>query len=220
MNVFEMIGPVMIGPSSSHTAGAARLGKVARIIFAKKPVYAHIGMYGSFANTGKGHGTDKAIIAGILGMEPDDPRLKEVFHYSKSEGLEWEFEEIMLENAHPNTARITLRDEHGESHTIEGASIGGGSIKITYIDGYALELGFEIPTLLIKHIDAPGVIASVTDALYKSRVNICNFTLSRQRRGGEALMSIGMDNSPRSHIIETIKKLPHIISVDMLEAVS
>ena len=130
MNVFDIIGPVMIGPSSSHTAGAARLGKVAKIMFGKDIKKAHIYMHGSFAKTGKGHGTDKAIIAGLLGMEPDNENLRYSFEIAKEQGLEFEFSEIKLENVHPNTVRIELVGESDDKLSMEGSSVGGGSILV------------------------------------------------------------------------------------------
>lgn len=217
MNVFDVIGPVMIGPSSSHTAGAARLGNVARTVFAKEPKTAKIGLYGSFAKTGRGHGTDKALIAGILGMPPDDVRIRESFEYAKAAGLKFFFEDIDVSGGHPNTARISLSDDEGNSFTLEGASIGGGSIKVTKLDDYDVELSFEIPTIVVRHIDYPGVIARVTDELYKSSVNICNFMLSRKKKGGDALMTIGMDSMPEKESIEHIKKLDHVTGVEVLD---
>ena len=150
-------------------------------------------------------------------MQPDDVRLKESFEYAKKAGLEFSFENIEVPGGHPNTARITLDDGEGNSFTLEGASIGGGSIKVTKLDGYEVELSFEIPTLVVRHIDSPGVIAKVTDELYKSSVNICNFMLSRKKKGGEALMSIGMDSMPEKESVEHIGKIQHVIGVEVLD---
>lgn len=219
MNVFDIIGPVMIGPSSSHTAGAARLGKVARTIFAKKPDYAYIGLYGSFAKTGRGHGTDKALVAGILGMDPDDVRIRESFAYAKEEGLEFKIEELSQKEEHPNTACIILKDKEGSEFCMKGASVGGGSIKVSKLDDYEVDLNFEEPTLIVVHQDYPGVIAAVTEELHKGSINICKFTLSRKKKGGEALMSIGLDFAPESFCVKNVEKIPFVFKAKLLKQI-
>ncbi len=219
MNVFDIIGPIMIGPSSSHTAGAARLGKAARTIFARDIVRADIYMHGSFAKTGVGHGTDKAIIAGLLDMEPDDDNLRYSFDIAKDKGLDFEFFEIELKDVHPNTARIQLKSADGSTFSMEGSSIGGGSIKVHNLEGYAVCLNFEKPTLVVRHIDHPGVIAAVTEELYKYDVNICDFYLSRQSKGGEALMSIGLDSLPEENTVRSIADMEYVLAANMLNKV-
>lgn len=217
MNVFDIIGPVMIGPSSSHTAGAARLGKVAKIMFGKDIKKAHIYMHGSFAKTGKGHGTDKAIIAGLLGMEPDNENLRYSFEIAKEKGLEFEFSEIKLENVHPNTVRIELVGENDDKLSMEGSSVGGGSILVYKLNNYEVNLNFENPSIVVVHTDYPGVIAKVTDELYKYGVNICDFHLSRKSKGGEALMTIGMDSMPDMKIEEDIYAIDYVSAVNILD---
>ncbi len=217
MNVFDIIGPVMIGPSSSHTAGAARLGKVAKIMFGKDIKKAHIYMHGSFAKTGKGHGTDKAIIAGLLGMEPDNENLRYSFEIAKEQGLEFEFSEIKLENVHPNTVRIELAGENDDKLNMEGSSVGGGSILVYKLNNYEVNLNFENPSIVVVHTDYPGVIAKVTDELYKYGVNICDFHLSRKSKGGEALMTIGMDSMPDRKIEEDIYAIDYVSAVNILD---
>lgn len=219
MNVFDIIGPVMIGPSSSHTAGAARLGRVARTIFAGRPSRAYIGLCGSFAKTGKGHGTDKALVAGILGMGPDDTRIRESFRYAQEEGLEFTIEEISLDGAHPNTAVLVLSDEEGNTLRMRGASIGGGSIEVKELDEYQVDLNFETPTLIVVHEDHPGVIAAVTEALYREEINICRFTLSRKKKGGEALMSIGLDSMPNPSCVRSIEKADFVTKAKLLDKI-
>lgn len=217
MNVFDIIGPVMIGPSSSHTAGAARLGKVAKIMFGKDIKKAHIYMHGSFAKTGKGHGTDKALIAGLLGMEPDNEDLRYSFDIAKEQGMEFEFSTIELENVHPNTVRIILNGEKDEKLTMEGSSVGGGCILVYKLNNYEVNLNFENPSIVVVHTDHPGVIAKVTDELYKYGVNICDFHLSRKSKGGEALMTIGMDSMPDSKIAEDISAIDFVRAVNLLD---
>lgn len=217
MNVFDIIGPVMIGPSSSHTAGAARLGKVAKIMFGKEIKKAHIYMHGSFAKTGKGHGTDKALIAGLLGMEPDNDDLRYSFDIAKEQGMEFEFSAIELENVHPNTVRIILNGEKDEKLTMEGSSVGGGCILVYKLNNYEVNLNFENPSIVVVHTDHPGVIAKVTDELYKYGVNICDFHLSRKSKGGEALMTIGMDSMPDCKIAEDISAIDFVRAVNLLD---
>lgn len=217
MNVFDIIGPVMIGPSSSHTAGAARLGKVAKIMFGKEIKKAHIYMHGSFAKTGKGHGTDKALIAGLLGMEPDNEDLRYSFDIAKKQEMEFEFSAIELENVHPNTVRIILNGENDEKLTMEGSSVGGGCILVYKLNNYEVNLNFENPSIVVVHTDHPGVIAKVTDELYKYGVNICDFHLSRKSKGGEALMTIGMDSMPDSKIAEDISAIDFVSAVNLLD---
>lgn len=217
MNVFDIIGPVMIGPSSSHTAGAARLGKVARIMFGKDIKKAHIYMHGSFAKTGKGHGTDKALIAGLLGMEPDNEDLRYSFDIAKEQGMEFEFSAIELENVHPNSVRIILNGENDEKLTMEGSSVGGGCILVYKLNNYEVNLNFENPSIVVVHTDHPGVIAKVTDELYKYGVNICDFHLSRKSKGGEALMTIGMDSMPDCKIAEDISAIDFVSAVNLLD---
>ena len=217
MNVFDIIGPVMIGPSSSHTAGAARLGKVAKIMFGKDIKKAHIYMHGSFAKTGKGHGTDKAIIAGLLGMEPDNENLRYSFEIAKEQSLEFEFSEIKLENVHPNTVRIELVGENDDKLSMAGSSVGGGSILVYKLNNYEVNLNFENPSIVVVHTDYPGVIAKVTDELYKYGVNICDFHLSRKSKGGEALMTIGMDSMPDRKIEEDISAIDYVSAVNILD---
>ena len=217
MNVFDIIGPVMIGPSSSHTAGAARLGKVAKIMFGKEIKKAHIYMHGSFAKTGKGHGTDKALIAGLLGMEPDNDDLRYSFDIAKKQEMEFEFSAIELENVHPNTVRIILNGENDEKLTMEGSSVGGGCILVYKLNNYEVNLNFENPSIVVVHTDHPGVIAKVTDELYKYGVNICDFHLSRKSKGGEALMTIGMDSMPDCKIAEDISAIDFVSAVNLLD---
>lgn len=218
MNVFDMIGPVMIGPSSSHTAGAARLGKIARTIFAREPKKAYIGLYGSFAKTGRGHGTDKAIVAGIMGVSPDDASIRNSLELAGERGIEILIENIELDNAHPNTALIILEDDEGRLE-MQGSSVGGGSVLVNRLDSMDVELSFETPTLIVRHKDSPGVIAAVTEELYKGSINIGRFSLTRQSRGGLALMSIGLDSSPDRDIIEGIKALPYVEGADLLMSI-
>ena len=218
MNVFDILGPVMIGPSSSHTAGAARIGLVTRALLGKTPVKAHIFLHGSFAKTYKGHGTDKALVAGILGMQTDDERIRFSLDVAKKEGLEIQIETGELENTHPNTAEITLTAADGEKVSLRGSSI-GGNILITRVNGMEVALTGQNPALIVLHKDAPGTIAAVTELMAEYGVNICNFHLARETKGGLAVMTIESDSHFVPELNEKINRLENIYSSTMLERV-
>lgn len=219
MQVFDIIGPVMIGPSSSHTAGACRLGRVTRKILGDRPVKARIGLCGSFAQTYRGHGTDKAIIAGILDLHTYDARLRHALDLAQTEGLEYEFYCTSLPGAHPNTAILELTGKNGGSCRVVGASIGGGNIIVTNINGLDVQFTGQYNTLIVLHQDTPGVIAAVTNTMAYSGTNIGNFRLSRPQKGGEAVMTIEVDGDVSDAMISWLRQLPHIINVVLVRAI-
>ena len=209
----------MIGPSSSHTAGAARLGYVARTILGKEPVKAVIQLSGSFAQTYRGHGTDKALIAGILGFPPDDVRIRDSFDHAAQAGLDCQFVCENIPTAHPNTARITLTSADGETVTVQGASVGGGNILVDELNGMAVHVTGQNNTLVVLHQDKPGAIAAVTNFMAYSGVNIGSFRLARPQKGGTAVMTIEVDGEISNLLIETLSILPNIIHVVLIRAV-
>lgn len=219
MNIFDIIGPIMIGPSSSHTAGAVRLGQIVWKILGEKVVNAQIQLSGSFAQTYRGHGTDKALIAGIMGMSSDDERIRCSLELAKEEGLEYSFIEEDISGAHPNTACISVTGEHGATCQIQGASIGGGNILVTKLNGMAVSFTGQYNTILVWHYDKPGTIAAVTNFMYYSGTNIGNFRLSRPQKGGEAVMTIEVDGEVSDHLIQSLKILPNIINVVLIRKV-
>ena len=219
MNVFDILGPVMIGPSSSHTAGAARIGRITLALLGSPAVKAHILLHGSFAKTYKGHGTDKALIAGIMGMATDDPRIRQAPELAKEQGLAVEIETGDIDGAHPNTAQITLTDSGGRSVCLLGSSVGGGNILVTEINGMEVAVTGQQTTLIVLHRDAPGTIASVTEVMAEAGANICNFRLSRQKRGGEAVMTIEVDGTFGPEINERIMTLDNVFSSIMLQPI-
>lgn len=218
LNIFDIIGPVMIGPSSSHTAGACRIGYIARKILASEPVSAHIGLCGSFANTYKGHGTDRALVAGIMGMHPDDERLPNSLNLAKEGGLEVVFETISLPKRHPNTAVIKLTDSEGSVVDVEGASVGGGNILITRLNGMESVFDGHCDTLIIPHKDTHGVIATVAQALALHGVNIGNFRLTRPQKNDIAIMTIEVDGDIDDDVVKLLRKQPNIIHVTCLHS--
>ncbi len=219
MNVFDIIGPVMIGPSSSHTAGAVRLGRVAWKILGEEVAQADIQLAGSFAQTYRGHGTDKALIAGIMGMHSDDERIRRSLELARERGLVFSFREEDIPGAHPNTARISLVGEHGARAVVQGASVGGGNILITQINGMAVSFTGQYNTLLVLHHDQPGVIAAVTNFIASSDLNIGNFRLSRPRKGGEAVMTIEVDGDVPDSLMQSLRGQPHVLNVVLIRAI-
>ena len=200
--VFDIVGPVMIGPSSSHTAGAVRLGLMAGKILGERAVKAGIQLHGSFARTGKGHGTDKALLAGIMGFLPDDERIRDAQALAQQQGLEYSFQTVDFGDVHPNTVLLHLVGVSGRIVSVGGASIGGGNILITKINGYAVELTGEYPALLVLHRDRPGVILQVAGILARRGLNVAFMRVSRQARGQESLMILEMDEALPAAVVD------------------
>ncbi|PLR77598.1 L-serine ammonia-lyase, iron-sulfur-dependent, subunit beta [Bacillus sp. V3-13] len=211
-SVFDIIGPIMIGPSSSHTAGAARIGKVARSLFGREPKWANISLYGSFAKTYKGHGTDVAIVGGLLDFDTFDERIIDSIKIAKKRGIKVTFVEEDAVTDHPNTARVLIGDEQGELELV-GISIGGGKIEIIELNGFELKLSGHHPAILVVHNDRFGAIANVSNTLAKYKLNIGHMEVSRKEKGKLALMTIEVDQNINDSIIQEIEKLPDIIKV-------
>lgn len=213
MNIFDILGPVMVGPSSSHTAGAARIGKMARTLLGEPPAAAKIHLHGSFAETGPGHGTDRALLGGLLGMKPDDLRIPQAFEEARKAGLAYEFDEVELRDAHPNTALIELLGRSGKQMTMQAASVGGGAIEVTQLDGVDVSFTGDRNTLIIRSHDEGGVIAAVATILNQIGVNVANMSLCRPRRGGTALMVIEIDEPIKPSQVAFLSELDGVISV-------
>ncbi|MGE7271911.1 L-serine ammonia-lyase, iron-sulfur-dependent subunit beta [Brevibacillus panacihumi] len=214
-SVFDIIGPVMVGPSSSHTAGAARIGRVARKLLGRQPKRAEITFYGSFAKTYQGHGSDVATVAGILDFDTFDLRLKDSLSIAQNEGMEVILQTSDVRTEHPNTARIRLSDEK-ETIEIVGVSIGGGKIEVLEINGFSCQLGFDSPTLLVLHEDRFGMIAAVAKVLTQQRINVGLMEVSRHDRGSRALMALETDAVVSEQVMEEIRNIPHIFDVSLL----
>ncbi|WP_077622058.1 L-serine ammonia-lyase, iron-sulfur-dependent subunit beta [Sediminibacillus massiliensis] len=211
-SVFDIIGPVMIGPSSSHTAGAARIGRAARTLFGKEPVWAEIHLYGSFAKTYRGHGTDVAIVGGLLDFDTDDKRIGKSLEIAKEKGMQIRFHEDEAATEHPNTARIRIGDGKEEQELV-GISIGGGKAEITELNGFELRLSGNHPAVLVMHNDRFGAIASVTQILAKYEINIGRMEVSRKDIGKEALMVIEVDQNVDDHILKELEDAAHILQI-------
>lgn len=193
LDIFDILGPVMVGPSSSHTAGAVRIGRMARALLGTPPVRAEIGLHGSFAETGQGHGTDRALVAGLLGLRPDDLEIPRSFALAAEQGLQFSFYTARLREAHPNTAVVAVEDAQGHKLTVQAASTGGGRIRVDQLNGVDVSFTGMFNTLVIRHRDIAGEVAEVTRELSNARINIANMSLCRDRRGGDALMVIEVD---------------------------
>lgn len=217
MNVFDIIGPVMIGPSSSHTAGAVRIGKTAALLLGKPVKKADILLHGSFAKTYKGHGTDRALAGGILKMDPWDPDIRTSLETAERLGITVIFRTGTIENAHPNTALITLTAEDGTELSVQGSSVGGGNILITQINGMEVSFTGQNMTLIVLHQDVPGTIAQVTGLVAANQANICNFRLNRKEKGGLAIMTIETDSGFDERLEDQILSLPYVYQVILLK---
>ncbi len=212
VSLLDIIGPVMVGPSSSHTAGACRLGLLARGLVGGTPERALIELHGSFARTGEGHGTDKAIVGGLMGFRPDDARIRDALDIAEREGLGYTFEKTKLGEegeTHPNTVRVTL--ERGDRHSVMiGASLGAGRILVNEIDGYPVEVHGNYHTIVLVAEDIKGSIARIAGILADDDVNIANLRLTRKERGGDAFMVIEVDHAPEEHVRDDIRTLPWV----------
>ena len=212
MNVFDIIGPVMIGPSSSHTAGAVRIGRVAnKLAQGRIPDRVEITLSGSFAETYKGHGTDRALLAGIMGYHSYSPEIRDAMQIAEQKGMEYRFICENLKDAHPNTARIRFFSD-SEEGVVQGASVGGGNILVNEINGMKVHFTGEYNTILIMHRDMPGVIAEVTNLMHKKYgdLYIANFSLSREKKGGDAILTLEVDTLPPEELISDIRGLDHV----------
>jgi L-serine dehydratase len=220
VSLLDIIGPVMVGPSSSHTAGACRLGLLARNLVGGTPEKARVELHGSFARTGEGHGTDKAIAGGLMGFRPDDERLRDALEIAQGEGLDYVFEKTTLgDDAHPNTARITV--ERGERHAVmTGASLGAGRILVTEINGYAVEVSGTYHTIVLIAEDVRGSVAAIATILAEHGINIANLRLTRKQRGGDAFMVIEVDDAPGEPVRDEIRTLPWVRWAFRLDKVS
>ena len=213
INIFDMMGPVMVGPSSSHTAGAARIGNMGRTLLGEEVARADIGLYGSFAETGYGHGTDRALLAGLLGMKPDDLRIPNAYEEANRAGMAYSFRTVELRDAHPNTALLELTGKSGKQLTLQASSIGGGAIVVNKIDGIDVNFTGDFNTLIVRNQDESGSVAAITSILSQVHINVANMSVNRHRRGGDALMVIETDQHIKPRRVEFLSELPGILSV-------
>lgn len=217
-SVFDIVGPNMIGPSSSHTAGAARLGKTASKIAGKPVKEVKFLLHGSFAETYKGHGTDKALVGGILGFEPDDARIKNSFEIANEQGVKFEFIKTNLgDNIHPNTVKMEMLLEDGTKSTVMGASIGGGNIKLTEMDGLALDFNGSKAAVVLEIKDIPGAVSFVTGLLAHNNKNICTLLTNKPAKSDFTFVTIETDEPLERELVDQLKKFEVVAKVVVLD---
>lgn len=218
IGIFDVLGPIMIGPSSSHTASAARLGKIARTIVNKPIKDVTFLLHGSFKETYKGHGTDRALVAGILGMMPDDERLRDALLIAEKEGLEVHFLPADLGQVHPNTVKILMTDCDDINWEVLGSSIGGGLVEIYEINGNKVKITGEYPTIITCHDDIPGTVSKVSTLFYDNDINIAHMTLVRSQKGKDATMTFEVDNNVSEELIAAIKAVEGVNRVILINS--
>ncbi len=213
IDIFDIMGPIMVGPSSSHTAGAVRIGRMARTLLGEEPAKALLHLHGSFAETGVGHGTDKALIAGLLGMAPDDLDIPQSLEIAAQRGLKFSFDQMDLRDAHPNSVLMELAGTSDRRLVMQACSTGGGRILVTKLDG--VEVGFtgDYHTLIVQNMDNQGNLSDVTNALALARVNVANMSMNRSSKGGSVMMIIETDDPVPGYIVELLEKQPGILQV-------
>jgi L-serine dehydratase len=220
MSVFDIIGPRMVGPSSSHTAGALRLGLLARALLGRTPERSKVGLHGSFATTYQGHGTDRAVAAGLLGLAPDDTRIPDSLALARAEGLALAFEPVDLgPDAHPNTLVFELEADGARARLV-GSSIGGGSVHVTEVNGRPVDLTGAFDTLIVIARDVPGTTAAVTKLLAEEGVNIAFLEVGREKRGREATMIIEADHAIPESVLERVRAFDWVESARRLHKVT
>ena len=219
MNLFDILGPVMVGPSSSHTAGAVRIGRMARRLLDEgTPVRADIVLSGSFAATGCGHGTDRALVAGLLGMQTDDERIKDSFAEAAACGMAYAFSRVNLAGEHPNTAKIDLVGASGRTLSMTASSLGGGRIAVVALNGLRVRFSGDLPTLIVQNRDLPGHVRDVSDVLARDGVNIATLHLYRDHPGGDAVMVIEIDKAISAQRLDTLRAIRGITAVTFVGA--
>ena len=207
IGIFDVLGPIMIGPSSSHTAGAARLGKIAGTIVNKPIKEVSFLLHGSFRETYKGHGTDRALVAGILGFLPDDPNLKDYISIANEKGIIIRFLQADLGQVHPNTVKFLIKDIEDIGWEVLGSSIGGGLVEIHEINGKKVKVTGEYPTIITCHDDVPGTVSKISTLFYENKINIAFMSLSRNQKGKDATMTLEVDTNISDEIINEIKSI-------------
>lgn len=217
MTIFDIMGPVMVGPSSSHTAGAVRIGLITRRLLGSQPVSANLLLHGSFAATGAGHGTDKALVAGLLGLRPDDPDIPRAFALAEQAGMKLTVGSVVLRGAHPNTVVLQVTNAEGRTLEVNASSLGGGRVRVNSLDGLEASFTGDYPTLIIRNEDRPGYVAEVANLLSEHGVNIATMQLYRDRRGGLAVMVIESDQPIPGGMVEWLRGSPGIVRAVYLD---
>lgn len=217
-SLFDIIGPVIIGPSSSHTAGAVKIGLLARKFYGEKPEKVKFTLYNSFAKTGKGHGTDKGLLAGILGMNVSDSNIKNAFEIAEKENLDYSFEYKDDFSKHPNSVDIEIYTP--KSIIIKGESLGGGEVRISYINNYNVDIKGDYHTLILIYKDKPGMVYKVSNFIQEERVNIASLNCDRAVKGEEASMCICLDSKLTKNALKKLAEIDEVFLIRYIEALS
>lgn len=217
ISIFDVIGPVMVGPSSSHTAGAVRLGRMGKMIAQVPFSHVSFGLHGSFAKTYQGHGTDRALVAGVLGLSEQDERITQSFELANQQSLTYEFCEVELEYMHENSVQMTFQLETGTTCEVIGSSIGGGQVVIRSINGFDVEFSGTAPTLILQHNDQKGTVSQVAHLLALNDINIAVMKLSRTARGAVACWIIETDSLIPGSVMKQIMAIPNMIGAQVIQ---
>jgi L-serine dehydratase len=216
VSIFQVAGPIMIGPSSSHTAGAARLARIAAKLVDDFD-FVSFGLHGSFAKTGKGHGTDKALLAGVMGIREDDEAISNAYFIADEAKIGYEFHEVELPGTHENSVRIAFYKNDKLLCKVDGSSLGGGEVLLSRIDGYEVELSGNLPTIFIRQLDTCGVLSHITTILAEGGINIATMKVSRKNRSEEATCVIEVDDVIEDEILKKIENNPNIYAVKFIK---
>ncbi|WP_373531087.1 L-serine ammonia-lyase, iron-sulfur-dependent subunit beta [Vampirovibrio sp.] len=217
-SLFDIVGPIMVGPSSSHTAGAVRLANLARMVASQPIQSVEFVLYNSFAQTYQGHGTDRGLIAGILGYGVNDERIRDAFTLAEAERLNYRITPFSgANNYSPNTVIFNMILQGGQPLSVVGHSIGGGKVYISKIDDHNVSIRGEMPTLILFYKDKPGMIWQVTKILAEQTINIATLTCNRNQRGVEAFMIITLDSLPPAEAVAEIRGIPDIYTVRSID---
>lgn len=217
IGIFDIIGPIMIGPSSSHTAGALRIALIAGKLLPGGAAEAEFTLYGSFAHTYRGHGTDRALVAGILGFGTEDERIRDSFAIARERGLKFRFVlDTETKDVHPNTVGILLTGQDGSRLHVTGVSVGGGNVRLKELDGVEIDLSGDYDTLVIKQQDKPGVVAHITKVLSESGVNIAFMRLYREDKGRIAYTIVEADGVIGRENARRIEEHPDILTARLI----
>ena len=219
LSAFNTIGPIMVGPSSSHTAGAVRIGNLAREIVGNDIKEVKVYFHGSFKETYQGHGTDKALIGGLIGFSTENELIKKSFEIAKEKGIKFEFKAIDLDNVHPNTLKLELTDINNEQTTIVASSVGGGSVVVTKLNNIKVELKGDYYTLITRHQDQPGMVAKISNVLQNYDLNIAKMKVLREKKGSLATAIIDLDQKIEDDILDLIEKIPQVKSTKLVNPI-
>jgi L-serine dehydratase len=209
-SIFDVIGPIMVGPSSSHTAGAAKLARIARSLSGEEIKKVIFMLHGSFQTTYKGHGTDRALLAGILGLAPSDPSLVDAYELAEKAGLEYEFVKKDLGPVHPNTIKFIVTGASGNVTELVGASVGGGEVLVSSLNGFEVSFSGNSYTVISIQDDVPGIVSEISGVFAAAGLNLATITLSRSARGREATMIMEIDSEPSQEVLDRLRNLPRI----------